>query len=1134
MSQLPDLLQIGQPGLSPEAPAIAVAAPVTYRKFGDIDGTRDLIFKNVFDAASAIQPVSNPRYSLAIEQPKWVGPERYTLADQKKAILSRGTLSRRLTGTAHLRDAAGNTIATRNVQLAKVPYMTDRGTFIMNGNEYTISHQMRLLPGVFTRRQQNGELESHVNVSKGYGHRIYLDPETGVFRIKLGQAKIPLLPLLKAMGVSESDLRKAWGNELTAVNIQKNDTQALGKIYQKLYRNGKDTGEAQKAAILKAFSEMTLDPEVTKRTLGKSYDRATPETLLAITQKLLRVNKNEEEPDDRDALAFQRVVGPEDLFTERLHKAKDVLRRALWKATPTGSLDKIGTNLYDDAIHSIFMGSGLAMPLEEINTGEIFDQHSRVTRMGEGGIPSSDAVPDEARSVQPSQFGFIDFIRTPESGRVGVDLRMARAAMKGNDGRIYTPVRNIKTGEQVLKSPQDLADAVIAFPGELQSGEEYVDVLDRGRLRNVHRKFVDYEVPQMEDTFSPLGNLVPMKSSVKGQRAVMAARMITQALPVKDAEAPFVQSGMVGGERSYEEEYADKMGAVRASQGGRVIAVDDGTVHVQYDDGKKDSIELYHNFPFNRKSFIHQTATVAPGQVFAAGDLLAKSNFTDAKGVTALGKNARVAYIPWGGLNFEDAIVVSKSFADKMKSEHMYQHEHAWEQTDKRGTKAVSAIFPGKYNRETLANFTDDGVIKPGTRVKQGDPLILRAAEKERNKKSILGGGKPSFSDESVIWDHSHDGVVTDVTNTDKGSSVVVKTYMPMEVGDKLCFDPETELMTETGWKRVSEIQYTDRLATLNPVTDVLEWHTPDNLHAYPHTGSMYKLVTKHLDMLVTPNHDLWVSRPHGRYQKIKAIDFYNSKGEWQFKKDCKWSGQEQSIFQPLPLTRYTSRENQLSAIPMDTWLEFLGYYIAEGRTLRTSSGGYQVQISQFRKSEAWADIAACLTDMGVRWSYNKRDNRFEINSKHLHYNLQDCGRTAYTKRIPAYVHTLSARQLGILFDAYMDGDGHRGACWEYGTSSRQLAFDLEVLLLKIGMGASTRPVDRSDNFQKTPHWRVRINRKHLRPWWKKSRVAQYAVNEEELVDYAGMVYCVTVSNHLVYAKRGGKSYWSGNSGRYG
>ena len=121
-------------------------------------------------------------------------------------------------------------------------------------------------------------------------------------------------PLLKTMGVTDAQLRENWG-DLAAVNLQKSDPQAVRKLYERVKPSGTETGhEAQSKAVAEAFNAMQLDPEVTKRTLGQPFDRVTPEAILATTKRLLGVSRGEQEPDDRDAMAYQTLMGPEDLF----------------------------------------------------------------------------------------------------------------------------------------------------------------------------------------------------------------------------------------------------------------------------------------------------------------------------------------------------------------------------------------------------------------------------------------------------------------------------------------------------------------------------------------------------------------------------------------------------------------------------------------------------------------------------------------------------------------------------------------------------------------------------------------------------------------------------------------------------
>ena len=1510
------------PSATPPIPSAPVPTVPSFRQFGDTAQTRKMIFDNVLKAAQQIEPVTNPRHSLSVENARWSGQEDYSIAEQKQAILSRGTLGRQLYGDLVLRDPAGTVLGTRKTQLARVPYMTDRGTFVVGGNEYTMSHQMRLRPGVFTRQKQNGELESHVNVSKGFSHRLYLDPETGVFRIAIGQAKIPLVPLLRAMGVPDSKLREAWGNELTAINTEKADPQAIKKLHDRLFQNGrKDESVSQHDAVAAAFNAMTLDPEVTKRTLNQPFSNVSSDALMAVTQKLLRVSKGEDEPDDRDALAFQKLVGPEDVFAERLQKAKAITRQMLWKASAKGHLNGTGTNPYDEAIRAGLLGSGLGQPLSEINPADIFDQQARVTRMGEGGITSMDAVPDEARSVQPSQFGFIDFLRTPEcydyetevmtrqgwkywpdvvatdelacqvdgrleyhvphrlhcypyvgelcgvdtgrirylvtpnhrvwvrsfhktatyhfedadrvknfrkvqsggflpyvgdtesvfrlprvavshspkqvaksttlnivdtididdwaefmgwwlgegsscyhesngdghvlyrarisqsltanpenyaqielllarlpfktykdkdncgftipgkqltaylrqfggsherripeallrsrvsarrrlfeslllaegrrdrrgvrtqfcttssqlatdfqrlafslgystqytwepddreqsnhggahiihvhklnehqvftkrspsqggygdhyrqayndnvycatvpggllyvrrqngighwsgnSGKVGVDARLARAAVKGNDGQIYTQVR-LPDGTNAYKTPQEVADSTMAFPNELKRNEPYVAALQKGKVRMVPRETVDFEVPDMENTFSPLGNLIPGKSMVKGQRAVMAARMITQALPLVGAEAPLVQSGVPGEDGvSFEEKYAKHMGAIHADEPSRVVSVDKTGITLANAAGKTKTVQLYDNFPFNQKTFVHQTPVVQPGQIVQPGELLAHSNFTNAKGVTALGLNARVAYVPWGGLNFEDANLVSESFAKRMTSEHMYQHQHEWEDTDHTGRDAFVSIFPATYSKKILANFDDNGVIKPGTTVKHGDPLILIAKEKERNKKSMIRGNKPSYQDASQTWDHEDEGVVTDVVHTNKGAAVVVKAKVRMQVGDKLsgrygdkgiishiipddqmpvgadgkpfevllnplgvisrCYDEQTEFLTDRGWVYGRDIASVDKFACYHVWTEGL--FMMDQLHEFhvaDYTGPMLLFQNKMMDFCVTPNHRMWAAcgYPGAPWQEVTAERIAGRKG-WKVPvAGLPVPGTDVDFALPQIDRHVKDTQSDTSDITINAgdWAEFLGWYVAEGNV------DEKVHISQSitANPENCARIEALLSRLPFAWFYNAQNTQFHITSKRLCEYLRPLGLCA-DKYIPEWLFTQSVAARNRFLDGYLRGDGSKDCTsrtheyWGAGTMSERLASDLQRLFVYQGRSANMSQ-------HASGMWRVGIHAMRHRILEKQNW---------ETINYDGKIYCPTVPTGYIVTRRNGKILIAGNT----
>ncbi len=762
---------------------------VEYREIGDIPATRQAIWDRVLEAAQGIEPISNARYTLGLSDVRWQGTNNPTKAQHKQALMDGSYLTRKLAGTWTLTDnATGKPVSQRRTVIAHVPYMTDMGTFVRGGNDYTIAHQLRLKPGVYTRWLDNGELEAHVNVSKGLGHKIFMEPETGIFKMRIGQASIPAYNVLSILGASDDSMRKTWGNELFERNRDKVDPKALNKLYSKItYGKGEAKTDGEKElAIQRAWLQMGLDPEVSKLTLGKPYDHVNADVILDTTAKLLKINRNEMETDSRDDMAYQRLYGPEDIIADRLKNAPALMRKYLWKVSQANNLDKMPSGLFDSAIDGALIGSGLGMPIEGINPLELYDNQSRVTRLGEGGIPSIDAIPESARNVHPSQMGLVDPIRSPESLKVGVDGRLAASMRKGKDGRLFAKVLGAN-GKMQWKSSTELARASVAFPGALESEYNFIPAIKDGRLVMLPKEEIDYSFPTMQSALHAIGEMVPAMSDVKGQRAIMAARMLTQALPLVNAEAPLVQNGILDeDDKSYEELYGEKFGAIRAKEPCTVVSVSPDKITVRDDSGKKKDIELYRDLVFNRKTGMTQTAVVQPGDVIKPGGLLAKSNFTDNDGTTAVGINARVAFLPFKGLNYEDAIVVSQSFAKKMASQHYYKNKLAGGPDIKFGTQRFISVKPGEYTNEQLANFSENGVIKPGTVVKPGDPLILALNKVDPSEAQKKLGRKSHWRDASVTWDHHDDGIVTDVYYDDKGAQVVVKSQQEMQLADKM------------------------------------------------------------------------------------------------------------------------------------------------------------------------------------------------------------------------------------------------------------------------------------------------------------------------------------------------------------
>jgi len=787
------------------------------RSFLDIPVIRKNIFNNVQEAITKKYPIENDNYALELTNLRYDG-SAFGVKDsnidwtnfkvpkkrQKEALLSRETLDVPLKGTWSLRDKLTNQIISQNEKVvARVPYMTERGTFIFRGNEYVTSHQQRLRPGIYTRVKENGEIEAHANLLPGTGSsfRMFMEPETGIFKFRLGQGTFPAYPVFKALGVNDNTLRETWGDKLLALNMAKATKADIQSFMDRVadYKTKKQFASAPEQGIAAAFAKMKIDPEVSQRTLGKPYDAINVESLLRITQKLLNINLKKEEVDDRDSQANLTTLGPEDIFAERIAKdAGSLSRNLLWKVTNKKTTQNIPSAYLSKQVYSALLNSGLSSALAEINPAEILDQINKVTRMGEGGLTSIDAIPDSARSVQPSQLGYIDVLRSPESSRIGVDTRAVYDVLKGKDGKLYRKLFNPKTNKYDLVNASTASERTIAFPGEFEKESKRIYALKNGKIVTAPRDEIDYVLPHGSNMFSHLGNIISSIGSSKGNRVNMGSRMTTQALPldISARESPLVQSMAPDDQtfgtsnKSFEAVIGKYMGNVYYDlpKGGIVKEITPDEIKVLDPISKKiSSIDIYNNFPLNQKSALNSTPLVKVGDEVKPGQLLAHSNFTDKDGVTALGTNLRVGYLPFEG-NYEDAVVISESAAKKLSSEHMYVTKIEKESDElKLGKKSFMANYPSLYTKEQLDKLGDDGVIKPGQIVNQDDPLVIGTRMRKPEKGQGLFKASKSWLTKYVeTWDKEAPGVVTAVFHDDEGVKVAVKSVVSSKIGDKL------------------------------------------------------------------------------------------------------------------------------------------------------------------------------------------------------------------------------------------------------------------------------------------------------------------------------------------------------------
>jgi DNA-directed RNA polymerase beta subunit len=217
--------------------------------------------------------------------------------------------------------------------------------------------------------------------------------------------------------------------------------------------------------VRRQLERMEIDPEISQRNLGRDFGNVGPSALLETSRKLLMINRGEAKSDDRDSKANQTFHSVDDFLEERVLKdagkvGGNLLGRAGWQ----GSLKALKVGHFTPQLDGLIVSNSLSQAVPGINPVELMDIHQKITQMGEGGIPSMDAVPMEARNVHISQLGVIDPIRTPESGGVGIDQRIGSYVRKGPNQQLFMPLLDRRTGKRVWRTPSQVYGKTLLFP----------------------------------------------------------------------------------------------------------------------------------------------------------------------------------------------------------------------------------------------------------------------------------------------------------------------------------------------------------------------------------------------------------------------------------------------------------------------------------------------------------------------------------------------------------------------------------------------------------------------------------------------------------------------------------------------
>ena len=759
--------------------------------------------EKVVNALHSLFPINTKKYTVNVNNIELKDKE-YTVTDQKKALLDGASLFNTIYGDLVITDnATGKVIETiKKYKLAEIPFITNRSTAIIDGNDYALLNQLRLKSGIYTRQRENKVIEAFFNLAYGKNFRMILEPDTGIFFLEMESTKIALYPILRAFGVSDAELSNVWGTELVRRNAEKTSTKMeseINKLYLKLFLPtpaDKLMTQKEKVTKISTYLDKTkMEPEVTLSTIGKQFDKVTIPAIIMTSKKILNILRNEEKTDDRDNLKYQTIHTIDDAIAENIKKtAPELIRKIVYRLDSLSSdrtpSDALPRNMFGPTVKKFLVTTPIASALPQINPLDIMGSAFEVTHLGPGGIKDIRMVRNETRQVNASHVNIIDPIYTKENEKAGVSLYTTFNSFRDKQGNMYTSIMNVKTGKEEHLSTSDMESKVIAFPKQdLTNKNNIVDVLYQGKVQRLPASRVEYQVIYHTDMFSMPVNLVPFLGSITGNRALMAAKHMTHALPLKHREVPLIQTSYPFLYDSTEKRVAS-MFLPRAKETGTVDKITEDMIHLSDKEGNKYTDQYENNFPLNQKTFLHTELLVKPGDKVKKNQLLGDSIYTK-DGTLALGTNLRVAYLTHKGLNINDGIVVSESASKKLTSLHMSKFIYDIDENHEVSKLNFTAKFPNEFNIEQLKNIEADGLIKNGSTLKEGDPLILGIEKTELTpEESLLGKLHRTlyrpYREDAITWNNSFQGEVVEVHRNGSRIVVLVKSEQQAQVGDKL------------------------------------------------------------------------------------------------------------------------------------------------------------------------------------------------------------------------------------------------------------------------------------------------------------------------------------------------------------
>jgi len=725
-------------------------------------------------------------------------------------------------------------IKEQEVFIGDLPLMTDRGTFIINGAERVIVNQIVRSPGVYYKADtdKNGRRTYNANLIPNRGAWLKFETDKNdLVWVRIDKTrKLSAQVLLKALGLSDSEIFDSLRNpEYFQKTIEKegqfNEEEALLELYRKLRPGEPPTVHGGEQLLYSRFS----DPKrydlgrVGRHKLNRKLRLSVPETtrvltptdILSAIDYLINLEFDIGSVDDIDHLGNRRVRSVGELLQNQVRVGLNRLERIIRERMTVSDADSLTpASLVNPkplvaAIKEFFGSSQLSQFMDQTNPLAELTHKRRLSALGPGGL-TRERAGFAVRDIHPSHYGRICPIETPEGPNAGLIGSLATHARVNEFGFIETPFFRAEGGrvfkeEIPVYMTADEEDDLRVAPGDIATDDagmivgDTVPVRYRQDFTNTSSSEVDCVAVSPVQIISVATSLIPFLEHDDANRALMGSNMQRQAVPLLRPERPLVGTGL-------EAQAARDSGMVIASHtDGKVVYLDANYIRVEDPEGTIHEYELQKYQRSNQDTCLNQRPISFPGDEVKAGQVMADGSATEG-GELALGQNVLVAYMPWEGYNYEDAILISERlvYDDVYTSIHIEKFEIEARQT-KLGPEEITREIPN-VGEDSLRQLDETGIIRVGAWVEAGDILVGKVTPKgesdqppeEKLLRAIFGEKARDVRDNSLRVPNGEKGRVVDVRvftreqgdELPPGANMVVRVYVAqkrkIQVGDKM------------------------------------------------------------------------------------------------------------------------------------------------------------------------------------------------------------------------------------------------------------------------------------------------------------------------------------------------------------